>query len=371
MNRLSNKCLRFIFTFLVLSSAPLALAERVAVVVFSSQADRIIERTAQTRVEEILLDNEHDVIDREKLKELKNNWEELSDPTLLITAEDILERQETFKFDELLIINVNSEVINGIGGIYLASAHADIRFIDSEAKVKSYTSLAMGTIDSPISEGITAKSALVNALRRSVESAIIKHGYEVYDETRNKSVRLKLVKTSTLPSKYKPYSVSLKTSNDLISQLQSSAKKWTKYKLNCSIKVQDTPVSALGIKESITNLMSRKKSHKSMLYLYDEESNSELNHFDIESSGTTAATKRKKGYSSDIQDCAFINTWKYIVVTTRNQIKLFDTERGIEIAGIAFDSDMKNNKINVYNSDKGDFISVSTPNNNEYFELRK
>ena len=368
---IANKYFKFTLAFIIFSAAPMAFAERIAVLVFSSAADHRIERTVQTRVEEILLDNEHEVIDREKLKELKQSWEELSDPTLLITAEDIIERQADFQFDALLIVNVNSEVINGIGGIYLASAHTDLRFIDSSAKVKSYTSSAMGTIDSPISEGITSKSALVNALRRAVESSISKHGYDVYDETRNKSIKLKLVKTSTIPTKYQAYSVSEQTNNNLLAELQSSAKRWTKYKLNCSIRVQDTPVSAVGVKESITNIMSRSKSHKSILYLYDEETSSELNHFDIESSGTKAAGQRKKGYSSDIQDCAFINTWKYIVVTTKNQIKLFDTERGIEIAGIAFSNEMENNKIHVYNSDKGDFISVSTPDDKEYFTLRK
>ena len=344
-------------------------AERMAVIVHGVNQSALQLRIVQTRLEEILLDNDIETVDRDKIKALKNDWQELKDPTLFITAEDIVARQQHYQFDRLLAAYVKSDWVHGVGGIYLASAHVDIRLVDSKAKVESHSSMPMGTIQAPISEGITQNASLVNALRRAAESSMVKSGFEIYDPTLNKSVKLSLtpsIKPSTAQS---TYSITQESDAELLDQLRKQASKKSRLRLNCSVKVEGTDLFAIGVKATQMSLMSGKRSHTSQVYIYDKESNEVLNAFDIEYSSRKAAGERKKSHRSDIEDCEFVNSWKYLAITTRNQIKLFEVERGIELSSFAFAKAMKKNSIKILRSAQADYIQVTAGDVNEYFKI--
>lgn len=351
----------FSLLFLFLSFQP-CFAEKVAVVSYSEDGKKPALKIVQSRLEEILTDNEFDVFDREEANEIKRQWETLSDPTQLITAEDIIRIQEIVAFDKLLVAHVKTDVTKGVGGIYLATANVVLRVVNSQsATVDSHTTLTMGTPEFPVSEGITASSALINAVRRATESALQNLSeLAIYDFTISKNIPLAL-KPYNAQSELKPVpSITEALTPVTPPGFDLSKGKRTKHAVQCAVGVKFTGFQVYGIKTSAFNIMSGKKSYESNLFIYDAQAQRITNQFAIEQGGRHAAGQRKKIYNSDVVDCEFVNSWKNLILTTNNQIMLFDLEKGIVLSALPFDTGMPGNTISLAADSDDSVVTVKS-----------
>ena len=114
------------------------------VVALNPAADRF-KKNALSRMENILIDNAVDVLDRDKAEELKDVFKTLEDPGAFVTAETFVENAEKFDIKGLIAVYLSVDVAEGLVGYYTATAQADIRAINEEdARVEAMTTFPMG-----------------------------------------------------------------------------------------------------------------------------------------------------------------------------------------------------------------------------------
>ena len=149
--RLISPTIFFLFIFSSTSVMALQIGGRevsfdnVAVVVYDKTPDaKKMKRAAQTRLENILLDNGITILDQDKTAKLKNVWTRLEDPGYFVTAEDFVTNSSGYEIDGLIRLYLNADVTAALAGYHSATAQADIRFVDKDANVEAFTTIPMG-----------------------------------------------------------------------------------------------------------------------------------------------------------------------------------------------------------------------------------
>ena len=361
----------FLILFLFASSAQaLQFGDRevnfdtVAVMVFDkTPMAKKMKRAAQSRLENILLDNDITILDQSKADELKNVWKRLEDPGYFVTAEDFVTNASGYEIDGLIRLYLNAEVTSALAGFHSATAQADIRFVDQEANVEAYTTIPMGVPGKPPSDGLTKNAALVNAVQRAVDEASAKTGLEIIDYAKPRTLSYVLqgpVEISLNP--IRPQKSEDKSYEDYASMAD---KTWTREEVSTSCKAPSGELAAVGgyIRETSGGM---RRSYYSKIHLVDLADKKETGSFD-------STTKKKKGKKGKVKllDCLFINNWRYLVAVTGLELFLWDTERGKLMSSIQLEGGLKQAEIAYTRYNSNDYISVLSDDKKLHYQISR
>ncbi len=325
--------------------------DQVAVVVFANGADgKKMQRAARSRMENILLDNGITVLDQDQANELKNVWKRLEDPGYFVTAEDFVANASGYEIDGLIRLYLNADATTGLANFHSATAQVDIRFVDSEANVESYTTVPMGVPGKPPSDGLTRNAALVNAVQRAVDEAAAKTGLEIIDYARPRTLTFDLQGPVELA--VNPLIPARTTDTSFEAYANLANKTWTREEVTTSCKAPSGELAAVGgyIRETSGGM---RRSYSSKVHLVDLGARKETGSFD-------STTKKKKGKRASVKllDCMFINNWRYLAGVTGLELFLWDTERGKLMSSIRLDKGLDEAKLAYTRYNNEDYLSV-------------
>lgn len=338
--------------------------DTVAVMVFDKTPEaKKMKRAAQTRLENILLDNGITILDQGKADQLKNVWKRLEDPGYFVTAEDFVANASGYEIDGLIRLYLNADVTNALAGFHSATAQADIRFVDQEANVEAYTTIPMGVPGKPPSDGLTKNAALVNAVQRAVDEAASKTGLEIIDYAKPRTLSFLFQGPVDLP--FKPIKPQKSGDDSYVAYADLINKTWTREEVTTHCKAPSGELAAVGgyIRETSGGM---KRSYYSKIHLVDLGDKKETGSFD-------SNTIKKKGIKGKVKllDCLFINNWRYLVAVTGLELFLWDTERGKLMSSIRLDAGLKRAVLAYTQHNNNDYVSVLTDDNTVHYQISR
>ena len=284
-------------------------------------------RRAQSRLEDILVDNNITVLDPKRADELKNVFKGLEDPGVFVTAETFVENVAKYDLSGLMVIYVSADVVPGLADYFSATAHAEVRFIDNQnARVTALTTPAMGTAGRPPSDGLTRQSAAINAIQRAVDSACDLVGLEITDRIRARAVRIKLAAAVAPADLARPVR---RPENDKslwpLAVLENE--KWRRETITCTARSTGGDLAALGgyIRDTQARAGRSGRLYGSRVHVADTKTGESLNTF--ECSPVERKTREERN-TKQVLDCLFISNWRYLAAATGNHLLFWNTERG-------------------------------------------
>ncbi|MBF0263771.1 MAG: hypothetical protein HQL46_00735 [Gammaproteobacteria bacterium] len=361
------------FMQICMANTAFSLAElkekKVAIAVFSQdKASKKFERMVQSRLEDILSDNEVEVLDRDKVKDLKNVWKNLEDPGYFVTAEDFVNNAASYELDGLIRVYLGADVEKGLADYYSATGSVDIRVVKADAKVSSATNTPMGGPGKPPSDGLTKSSAIKNALQRALDEAVMKVGFKVFDEASPRSFVLNLGEPSTTNEKLlSDYSMS--NDESLWKHVELIDKTWTWEVITGTVVSPGNSTAALA--GYITDGGPRSRTYSSKIHLLDVKEGKEISTYN----STTKAKKARGffdlgvGISSKVLDMMFLGNWRYLAAVSAHGLIIWDTERGRVISSVELPKPAKMAQLLTKNDEEGSQLIVKTNNESYKYAL--
>jgi hypothetical protein len=337
--------------------------QRVGVVVYAKKSPEAnsLKRVAQTRLENILVDNSITVLDQDKAEDLKKVWKKLEDPGYFITAEDFVANAEKYEIDGLIRLYLNADATQGLANFYTATAQADIRFVDHEANVEAYSTVPMGVPGMPPSDGLTRNAALVNAIQRAVDEAAVKTGLEVLDYARPRTLSFDFSGPVTV--EFTPNAVAEKVEHSFTAAANLVNKTWTTEEVSATCRAPSGELGAVGgyIRETSSGM---RRSYASKIHLVDLTGNKEIGEFD-------STTSKKKGIDGSVRllDCLFIGSWRYLAAVTGLELFLWDTERGILMSSRRLDKGLEQAGLSYARYNNQDYISILSNVGQSHYQI--
>ncbi len=337
---------------------------RVAVIVFpANDAARSLAGSAQSRLEQILNENDVEVTDRDESKKIKSIWKKLEDPGYFVTADDFVKNAGSYQLDGIVRVYLSADSQPAPGGFFSATAQADVRLVDENAKVAAKVSFPMGAPGRPPSDGLTAQAALLNAMQRAVDEAAESLGLQVNQPASPRAMRFTFegpvaapANASALPREAR----NLKA--DYVELAELSSGRGKSESITCTAKAPGGDVAAVGgsvistrrgsaprgpnttLGGKKTDRMSDRigvqraesrgvgdREFGSRVHLVDLGEGREITVFQTQEVGRKAREQRG---SSEVLDCLFVHSWRYLAAVTGDLLSLWDTERGINLAEI-------------------------------------
>ena len=333
---------------------------RVAVMVYPGNAvAKGLAGNAQTRLEQILNDNDVEVTDRDESKKIKSIWKKLEDPGYFVTADDFVKNAGSYRLDGIVRVYLSADSQPAPGGFFSATAQADIRLVDENAKVQSQVSFPMGAPGRPPSDGLTAQAALLNAMQRAIDEAAGSLGLDVNEPASPRAMKFLLegpvdapAQASALPREARDLKA------DYVELAALSNSRGTFETITCTAKAPGGDVAAVGgsvisqrrgaasrsgpsismgagkapsvhIEPSTRGVGEREFG--SRVHLVDLAQKREITVFQTQEVGRKAREHRG---SSQVLDCLFVHSWRYLAAVTGDMLSLWDTERGLNLAEI-------------------------------------
>ncbi|MGQ0586356.1 MAG: hypothetical protein ACT4PK_04040 [Gammaproteobacteria bacterium] len=338
----------------------------VAVMVFpANEAAKALAASAQSRLEQILNDSGVEVSDREEAKQVKSIWKKLEDPGYFVTADDFVKNTAGHQLDGIVRVYLSADSAAAPGGYFSATAQADVRLVDENAKVQAQTSFPMGAPGRPPSDGLTAQAALVNAMQRAIDEAAGSLGLTVNEPASPRAMKFTLggpvaapAQATTLPREPR----NLKA--DYVDWAELKIGRGSHELVTCTAKAPGGDVAAVGGSVTSTRRGSAprgpsvsaptgggsareqardtrigaaegrgvgEREFGSRVHLVDVAQKRELTVFQTQEVGRKVREHRG---SSQVLDCMFVHSWRYLAAVTGDLMSLWDTERGINLAEI-------------------------------------
>ena len=341
------------------TDAPKIEFKRVAVLVYaqSAEAKKLIG-SAQTRLEQILLDNGVEITDRDDSSKIKNIWKKLEDPGYFITADDFVKNTQKYGLDGVARIYISADVKEVMSGFFSATAQADVRLVDEDAKVNAKTSYPMGAPGRPPSDGLTAQAALLNAIQRAVDEAAQTLGLTVAEPASPRAVMFKLEGPADAPAtaeiqQRKPHDLSAEYVR--LAQLMSGRN--SSEEVTCADQAPGGDVGAVGgsLRVPERGPHGIEMHYGSRVHLVDLAQKREITVFDTQEVGRKPREHRG---SSNVLDCLFMHSWRYLAAVTGDVLSLWDTERGINLAEILLPFGTDEAKLEVLRGSDGMYLRV-------------
>jgi len=314
-------------------SAGFLQGKKVAVTVFA-QNDQAkgLTKTAQSRIEEVMADNDVAVLDEQKAHELNDIFKTLEDPGAFVTAETFVENAKKFDIQGILAVYTTVEVVPGLADYFSATAHADIRFVDSAtAKVRAISTPPMGIRGAPPSDGLTSNSAAMNAVQRAVDSAARLAGFEIAELTRAKSVDLAL----SDPTVYADGGVGfVKPDNEqALWDLASLEKQtWRTEEVTCTARAPAGGLAAVAGYIKDTNFRRRpERLYGSRVHIVDVANRKRVLCLDC---SPVEMKSRQEPNTKQVLALTFVRSWRHLCAVTGNHVHFWDVERGVELARV-------------------------------------
>lgn len=308
---------------------------RVAVVVFpANKVAKTLTGGAQSRLEQILADNGVEVTDRDDSNKIKSIWKKLEDPGYFVTADDFVKNAGRYRLDGIVRVYLSADSQAQPGGFYSATAQADVRLVDENAKVQSQVSFPMGAPGRPPSDGLTAQAALINAMQRAVDEAAGSLGLDVAEPASPRALKFELqgpmdapAQASALPRAARD----LKADYVGLAALQSGRNSGEE--VTCADRAPGGDAAAVGgsIHEMARGPHGIEMHYGSRVHLVDTAGKREIAVFDTQEVGRKPREHRG---SSQVLDCVFVHSWRYLAAVTGDVLSLWDTERGLELSEV-------------------------------------
>jgi hypothetical protein len=309
-------------------------------------------RAAQSRIENILLDNGITVLDQDKAKELKDVWKNLEDPGYFVTADDFVENTDKFKLDGLVRVYLTAESNKGFANFYTATAQADIRFVSEDAQVEAHTTTPMGVPGNPPSDGLTETAAMVNAVQRSIDKGASKVGLEVVSFAAPRALSFDLVKTAEqIPVEFSSKS---NASADFTKYANLSTNRWKSEEVTCAVAAGSGDIAAVAgyIKETQSGF---KRIYGSIMHVVNIKEGKEITTFEAEA---IARRKKHEKARSKVLDCAFMSSWRYLAAVSGNYLSLWDIERGLLMSKVHIEGGLEQAQLTYVKHNNKDYIGV-------------
>lgn len=359
-----------LFLLLAANTALAVPFERVAIMVFpQNEGAERLQHHAVNHLQTILMDNAITVLDRQKAEELKNGWQQLEDPTALITAEDFIENAEKYAIDGIVRIYLSVDALPSLADTYTATAQADLRFVTEEALSSSYVTEPMGVMGNPPSDGLTESAAGLNALQRAIDESAKEMGLTLIARTLPRSIKYSLVPVDAMPAQGQTFSRIETDRYEGKVQFFDESQKWEEP--TCAAESPDGNLVAVGswVTENFRGRTGR--SWYSRLHILDLTAGQVPYIFDTWPQGRKPSGLRG---TSKILGCMFLNSWRYVAAVTGNYIFLWDTERGLELfkhpLGFELDEDDEVQTLLVRQSEKS-FLSVRAGDMESNFRVER
>lgn len=328
--------------------------EKIAIMVFTQNKEaKRFGKTARSRFESILMDNGITVLDQEKAEELKNTWNKLEDPGHFVTAEEFVENAGKYAIDGVLRIYLTADSSATVGNYHSATAQVDIRFMDNEANILTFTTSPMGAPGNPPSDGLTKIAAMVNAVQRAVDKASEAAGLEVIDVANPRLLKYSLEGPFTIS---KPSQSLLKRKDKPNPEAETYASlhktDWVKEKVTCNATSPGGTYSAIG--GYVFKRTYGRFKYWSNLHLVNNQAQKEILKF-----GPLKKKTRKKG-TSKIVDCMFVYNWRFLAALTEHNLYLWDTERNMLLTSSKLNQHIPEAKLNYFKQGKDDYVVIMT-----------
>lgn len=334
-------------------------AKSVAVVVYvSGDNAAALSRVAQTRAEQVLGDNSITVLDQDKAKELKNSNRKLEDPGYLMTAEEFLKAAQKYQIDGIFRVYLNTSVVRASTGYFTATANADVRYVDEEAKVTAISTPVMGVKDNPPSDGLTDAAASANAVQRAVDAALEKAGLKILDATAPRLLTLDLqevdIARATGPAEY-----AIRLDESELKSIKLAKKFFSEEKTTCQARSPDKAAGAVGGLNSYRRGMDL--SYNSEIHVADLKDGKEMAKY------STGTSRLKLGVT--MHDCLFIDNWRFLAGVTGSRLYIWDTERNKAIAERSFDDTLETARLSHRRTAAGSYLVVESDRSAYAFQL--
>jgi hypothetical protein len=312
---------------LLACSSLCSAAERVAVAVFAADpAARRYERAVQTRLEEALREAGYETLDQKEAEKIKNNWTDNIEPGVLLTAEEFSKRTEKMAIDKVYRVSFTVGSSHPMALFYSATGSVQISLHGPMAAVKSSTSKPMGVLGYAPSDALTEDAAIVNALQRSVESALEQSGVQVLAPVSARYVPLALAPVAALPADAAEMSMgSRAAAPGWDKHARVLAERWRREDPACQAVSGDGAMGVHGTYAWIGGPLGR--AHGGYLHLVDIAGAREVAKLTLHELG---ARDRGDNGSSAALACSFLGNWRYLIAASGNKIVCFDVERGIQ-----------------------------------------
>ena len=331
--------------------------QQTAVVVYHlNPAAERFTRNALSRVEGILMDNGVEVLDRERVEELKDVFKTLDDPGAFVTAETFVENSEKLAIKGLVALYLSVDDQKGLAEYYTATAHVDVRYIGQEdAQVHALATPPMGSPGSPPSDGLTRNSAVINAVQRAVDKACQDLGFELIDPATPRSVSLALEGPVSVPEGLTITKTSSKGSSiKKYARLEKEA--WRGEDVTCEVMAPGGSMGAVG--GYIVDTDFRRKPQRlygSRVHLIDVKAGQEILALDCHT------VEKKAGHEKGtrkVLDCMFVHNWRYLSAVTGNEVFLWDTERGRLMASTRLAKPFKKAELGLGRTPEGSYLVI-------------
>jgi len=308
---------------------------RVAVMVYpTNAAAKGLAGNAQTRLEQILNDNNVEVTDRDESKKIKSIWKKLEDPGYFVTADDFVKNAGSYQLDGIVRVYLSADSAPSPGGFFSATAQADVRLVDENAKVQSQVSFPMGAPGRPPSDGLTTQAALLNAVQRAIDEAAGSLGLEVAEPASPRAMKFLLEGPVAAPAQAAPVPRAphdLKADYVALAQLEN--RRNTNEAATCADRA---PGGDVGVVGGSLNTLARgprgiEMHFGSRVHLVDLAQAREITVFETRALGRKP--KEHRG-TSKVLDCLFVHSWRYLAAVTGDMLSLWDTERGLNLSEI-------------------------------------
>jgi hypothetical protein len=333
---------------------------RVAVMVYpTSDAAKALANSAQSRLEQILGENDVEVSDRDEARKIKSIWKKLEDPGYFVTADDFVKNAGSYQLDGIVRVYLSADSAPAPGGYFSATAQADVRLIDEDAKVQAQTSFPMGAPGRPPSDGLTAQAALLNAMQRAIDEAAGSLGLQVLQPASPRAMRFTLegpleppAQASAIPRDPRDLKA------DYVRHAELKSGRGSFERVTCTARAPGGDVAAVGgsvqntrragIGRPSTGVMMDsnrpgntrviqdtlpggvgEREFGSRVHLVDLAQEREITVFETQEVGRKTSDRRG---SSQVLDCLFVHSWRYLAAVTGDFLSLWDTERGVNLA---------------------------------------
>jgi hypothetical protein len=343
-------------------AAPAIAADQVSVAVFANDASqRKFERAVQSRMEAVLSDAGVTVLDEEKAKKLRTGWVDLADPSHLVTAEEFVKNAGKYDVKRIYRVSFNAGVSSPLGLFFTATSAVQIRVIDADAKVQSFSSSPMGLKGFPPSDALTADAALINAMQRAVDSASEASGLLVSAPTIAKAVPL-VLEIDTAPPALAPLEPTLVTKGDGWTKGAKFVDNggWTTEDAACKAVSDDGQMGVLG------GYTHARRGHGGRLHIVDITSGVETTVFNMHEIGQRLSGENG---TSEPFACQFLGNWRYLIAMTGNKLTCFDVERGLETCNIVFTNGPGKGVLSMWKSDTQRYVKAETDKGTSFYRI--
>ena len=308
---------------------------RVAVMVYpAGEAAKSLAGSAQSRLEQILGENGIEVTDRDESKKIKSIWKKLEDPGYFVTADDFVRNAGSYQLDGIVRVFLAADSAPSPGGFFSATAQADVRLVDENAKVAAQVSFPMGAPGRPPSDGLTAQAALLNAMQRAIDQAAESLGLTVNEPASPRAMKFTLEGPVQAPAQAAAVARAPRDlAADFVALAPMESRRNTFEKATCADRAPGGDVGVVGgsLNQLARGPRGTEMHYGSRVHLVDLAQQREITVFDTRVLGRKP--KEHRG-TSQVLDCLFVHSWRYLAAVTGDVLSLWDTERGLQLSEV-------------------------------------